>query len=54
MRVRVEFTLEVDAAAWTAEYGTPAAEVRQDVQDWVRYSVREQLRSQGLLGEEDR
>ena len=40
MKVRVVFTLEVDAPAWDEEFGTgPAAAVREDVLSYVNEMV---------------
>ena len=40
MRVKIEFTVEVDAEAWTATYGVQgAAEIREDVRLYVKGQV---------------
>lgn len=36
MKVKVEFTVDVDVNGWNLTYGTEtAAEVRRDVREWI-------------------
>lgn len=50
MKVRVEFTLDVDPVAWSAEYGgTGQAEVRRDVQEHAEQSIRAHFDSIDVL-----
>lgn len=49
MKVRVAFTVEVDAQAWADEYGVEVDAVREDVRSYVASSVREHLSDLGLL-----
>lgn len=34
MKVRVSFTVDIDADAWADEFGCDRADVRRDVQDY--------------------
>lgn len=50
VRVRCTFTVEVDVDAWEGEYGVSGVpEVQEDVQRHVENTVREHLRSLGVL-----
>jgi len=49
MRVRVSFTVDIDAEAWAETYGLTKAEVRADVQDYARHEVLDQLMTVGML-----
>lgn len=49
MKVRVAFTIDVDPATWSAEYGIEPAEVRRDVQDHAEQSIRAHFDSVGVL-----
>lgn len=53
MKVKIEFTLDVDVEAWDANYftGTVPADVREDVRTYVFHGVMEQLRELGVLAE---
>jgi hypothetical protein len=48
MKVRVAFTIDVDAAAWCDAYGIDRAEVRADVIEYVRSNVVSGLVEMGL------
>ena len=43
MRVKISITVEVDSAEWDLEYGTgtKAADVREDVIDYVRGMIED-------------
>jgi hypothetical protein len=50
MKVRIQMTVEIDPAAWTANYGVRgAAAIRDDVREYVASTVAEQLRSVDVL-----
>lgn len=51
MKVRVSFTVDIDAEAWADEYGTErdSAPTRADVQRHVQNMTMAQLDSLGLL-----
>lgn len=38
MKVKIQFTVDIDPEAWEREY-SPSVSVRQDVNDYVRNSV---------------
>lgn len=41
MRIRLIVTLDVDPDVWAAEYGIPAAQVRDDVRSHVANTMHE-------------
>ncbi len=41
MRVRVSITVEVDPEEWLAEYGVERAELREDVNTYVRCMIED-------------
>ncbi len=49
MKVKVEFTLDIDADEWAAVYNVPADRVAEDVQASVEGSARELLEAVGVL-----
>ena len=49
MKVKVTFTLDVDAKAWALEYGIDASEVRGDVQEYLYSQSLGHLDALGLL-----
>lgn len=51
MKVKIEFTVEVDEHMWEVTYGCPPEAVRQDAIDLARGMVEEQFRYLGLLKE---
>lgn len=53
LKVKIEFTVEIDMAAWVMNYGTPNSPVvvRADVREYARNEVIEQLRHVGVLAE---
>ena len=52
MKVRVSFTVDIDAEAWAREYGVPMNEVRADVNRYVSQGMYDHLYRQ--LGFENR
>lgn len=52
MKVRIAFTVDIDPDAWALEYGVPLAEVRSDVQDYVRYGVIGDFQARELLADD--
>lgn len=50
MRVRVDFTVDIDPDAWRVEYG--AEDVRSDVRTYIENAVRTHLEVMGVLKEE--
>ena len=53
MKVKIEFTINIDTDAWIETYGTPPSEVRDDVKHYAEYIVEEQFRENGLLPKVD-
>jgi hypothetical protein len=49
MKVRVNFTVDVDPDSWAEEYGTHPRDLRRDVQDHARQSVLGLFDSLGVL-----
>ena len=43
MKVRLDFTVDIDATAWINNYGCEAQEVRDDVKRYIKYIVIGQL-----------
>lgn len=55
MKVKIEFTLDVDPKAWSSNYGvTGAAEIREDIRRYVEGDVTEFFRSNGYLKEAEK
>jgi hypothetical protein len=48
MKVRISFTIDIDADAWAAEYGIDPKDVRKDVQSYVGSEAWSWLRDRGL------
>lgn len=52
MRVKITVTVNIDAEAWTANYGIEgAAAIREDVKGYATDAVVEQFRAVGVLVE---
>ena len=51
MKVRIALTLDINADAWMAEYGTPKTEIRTDVRDHVTQSVLSHFEELGVLAD---
>ena len=51
MKIRVSFTVDLDARGWAAEYGLDASEVREDFQRYVADGITGELDSRGLLAD---
>ncbi|WP_248579884.1 hypothetical protein [Nocardioides sp. InS609-2] len=49
MKVRVEFTIEVEPAGWVEAYGVEPSEVRADVKDYAHTMVVMHLADLGVL-----
>lgn len=49
MKIRIAFTLDVDAAAWAEEYGCDRRDVRSDVVSYVSQEAWTHLRDRGLI-----
>lgn len=49
MKVRIDFTIDINPNAWIDEYGTEPSEIRSDVQRHVQNSSVAQLESLGML-----
>jgi len=43
MKIKIDFTVEVDQEAWALEYGIPPAEVRRDVRQYIEDGARQFL-----------
>lgn len=41
MKVRIDLTIEVDAASWASTYGIEESEVRNDVKEAIKYYIYE-------------
>jgi hypothetical protein len=50
MKVKVEFTVEIDRETWELNYGKAesAAEIRSQVRDWAVELLNDQLDRSGL------
>ena len=48
MKIKVEFTLDVDQALWAIENDICPRDVRQDVRDYFVYKCTTKLRKLGL------
>jgi len=49
VKVRVQFTVEVDPDAWIDNYGIDPREVNADVKAYAEATVRDQLERVGVL-----
>lgn len=49
MKVKVSFTVEIDADAWELNYGTDRANLREDVKNYAESTVVEQFAQVGVL-----
>ena len=52
MKVRLDFTVDIDATAWINNYGCEAQEVRDDVERHAKYIVMSELDAMDALTEE--
>jgi hypothetical protein len=52
MKVRLDFTVDIDATAWIENYGVEAQEVRDDVERHAKYIVISELDAMDALTEE--
>lgn len=43
MKVKINFTVDIDAEAWAREYGVPMNEVRTDVNRYVSHGMYDHL-----------
>lgn len=49
MKVKISFTIEIDPADWTLNYGIVGqAEIREDVKTYAEMMVRDQLAVSGI------
>ena len=48
MKIKIEFTVEIDPVAWEMEYGTPRNELRESVRSYVKHSALEQFDGLGV------
>ena len=49
MKVKIDLTIDIDAAAWEMNYGISGAkEIREDVREAVRYAVYAYLEQIGV------
>jgi len=51
MKIKIEFTVDVDPEAWELNYGTSRNEIRDNVKDYVLNIVLHQLDVVGVLAE---
>ncbi len=51
MKIKIDFTVDVDPDAWELNYGTPRSEIRDNVKDYVLNIVLGQLDVVGVLAE---
>jgi len=55
MKVQINFTVDIDPAKWTLNYGTEGRkEICQDVKEYIRQAAEVQLESVGVLKEAER
>lgn len=52
MKVKISTTVDINAEAWTLNYGTAPNEIRADVKAYVDDLIRQHLTELGLLAEE--
>ena len=48
MKVKIEFTVDIDPEAWAEEYGLARGDVREDVKAWVSSQTITQIHTEGL------
>lgn len=54
VRTKFEITVDINAEAWTSNYGVEGSkEIREDVRNYLRDLVLEQLRSVDVIGGRD-
>ena len=51
MKIKIEFTVDVDPDAWELNYGTNRNEVRDDVKGYIKNIALSQLDVVGVLAE---
>lgn len=51
MKVKIQFTLDIDAESWALEYGVEPDEIPEDVRSLAVRMVEDHLASLGLLTE---
>ena len=51
MKIKIEFTVDVDVDAWDLNYGTNRNEVRDDVKGYIKNIALSQLDVVGVLAE---
>tara|TARA_A100000172_G_scaffold80712_1_gene71067 strand:+ start:3640 stop:3804 length:165 start_codon:yes stop_codon:yes gene_type:complete len=51
MKIKIEFTVDIDVDEWVLRYGTEHNEIRKDVKGKVREGVYEHFDSLGVLAE---
>jgi hypothetical protein len=49
MKVKIEFTIDIDQDTWQQEYGIAREDVREDVKTYVINGSMDHLREMGLL-----
>jgi hypothetical protein len=49
MKVRINFTVDIDVETWCLEYGIKPSEVREDVKCYVEYGTHSTFDGLGLL-----
>lgn len=52
MKVKIEFTVDIDQENWVLNYGCEPHQVRDDVKSYCQYGVVGQLENVGVLKEE--
>ena len=48
MKVKINFTVDIDKEAWIIEYGTEPSKVREDVKAFAEYSIHQHLDEIGM------
>jgi len=49
MKVKIEFTVEIDPESWTMNYGVEgAAAIREDVKEYCYHTIQDQLAMVGV------
>ena len=51
MKIKIQFTINVDPEAWANEYGIDLDDVREDVKRYIENHSREQVEFLGLAEE---
>lgn len=49
MKVKIEFTLDIDTESWVLNYGTAPEYIRDDVKEHAENSLTDHFRELGLL-----